>query len=506
VVSAYQCHCLDEATKINNFITNTQSFENSQSCSNPYSLYSDDLQYGFSTLNIKPGYERDLSLPPHYCGSVESGGIYKCGTDDDINPLATAYGFTDFIITDQTYFPLNEVTLKIDGELVTTASDYSKTIDFNQPILFTIEYPSCQKPCHLSQEGDICFCSSIPIAVRISYGDGNEIDFSLATIKMSGLNFSYSYNVSGAFDFHFKARNNLYSAKTNIETKFTVNDASRAIKVVPAYIDSNATIWSEDSDIEFLLFQGAEFDCSFDFGDESPLITHTYTSPGSSIELRNLFRETGSFSVSASCSNLMQFGEVSNVFVVQEPIVGLLAPNDESISSEDFYEHKWRLIQGSHATCKVYYDDRLIEESSSPPDPNNIGYGSFYFNDVTNEGIAVLPVPNNEQYGFYTIVVACYNAVTRTVPVSVTYLSFEIPVENVRLQYLAEAPYFEESKSIPLSLTIGDGSNFFIYWAWNDVGNENIGYFQSNHSKVEAIPLSALPKDTTSELAGLSPH
>jgi len=31
-------------------------------------------------------------------------------------------------------------------------------------------------------------------------------------------------------------------------------------------------------------------------------------------------------------------------------------------------------------------------------------------------------------------------------------------------------------------------------------------YYQTNHSKVEAIPLSALPKDTTSELAGLSPH
>jgi len=28
----------------------------------------------------------------------------------------------------------------------------------------------------------------------------------------------------------------------------------------------------------------------------------------------------------------------------------------------------------------------------------------------------------------------------------------------------------------------------------------------SNHSKVEAIPLSALLKDTTSELAGLSPR
>jgi len=31
-------------------------------------------------------------------------------------------------------------------------------------------------------------------------------------------------------------------------------------------------------------------------------------------------------------------------------------------------------------------------------------------------------------------------------------------------------------------------------------------YYLSNHSKVEAIPLSALPKETTSELAGLSPH
>jgi len=31
-------------------------------------------------------------------------------------------------------------------------------------------------------------------------------------------------------------------------------------------------------------------------------------------------------------------------------------------------------------------------------------------------------------------------------------------------------------------------------------------YNQSNHSKVEANPLSTLPKDTTSELAGLPSH
>jgi len=31
-------------------------------------------------------------------------------------------------------------------------------------------------------------------------------------------------------------------------------------------------------------------------------------------------------------------------------------------------------------------------------------------------------------------------------------------------------------------------------------------YYQSNHSMVEAIPVNAWPRDTTSELAGLSPH
>jgi len=31
-------------------------------------------------------------------------------------------------------------------------------------------------------------------------------------------------------------------------------------------------------------------------------------------------------------------------------------------------------------------------------------------------------------------------------------------------------------------------------------------YYQSNYSKVEPIPLSALSKDTTSELADISPH
>jgi len=35
---------------------------------------------------------------------------------------------------------------------------------------------------------------------------------------------------------------------------------------------------------------------------------------------------------------------------------------------------------------------------------------------------------------------------------------------------------------------------------------ESSCHLQSNHSKVDAIPLSVLPKDTTSELASLFPY
>jgi len=49
---------------------------------------------------------------------------------------------------------------------------------------------------------------------------------------------------------------------------------------------------------------------------------------------------------------------------------------------------------------------------------------------------------------------------------------------------------------------------FAIFWSFF---RWLLGYFsadalESKHSKVEAIPLSALPKDTTSKLAALSPH
>jgi len=60
---------------------------------------------------------------------------------------------------------------------------------------------------------------------------------------------------------------------------------------------------------------------------------------------------------------------------------------------------------------------------------------------------------------------------------------------------------------------LGLGTHLFVKVPRPGYSEETFSVFksswhllQSNYLKVEAIPLSALPKDTTRELAGLSPH
>jgi len=67
---------------------------------------------------------------------------------------------------------------------------------------------------------------------------------------------------------------------------------------------------------------------------------------------------------------------------------------------------------------------------------------------------------------------------------------------------------------VKMIFLLGLGTHLFVKvpWPGDSEGTFSVFesschlYYQSNHSKVEAILLSALPKDSTSELAGLSPH
>jgi len=66
---------------------------------------------------------------------------------------------------------------------------------------------------------------------------------------------------------------------------------------------------------------------------------------------------------------------------------------------------------------------------------------------------------------------------------------------------------------LPERVKLQHYSLFLVGLLFNNLFGAHLGlsqaatcYYQFNHSKVEAIPLSALPKDITSVLAGLFPH
>jgi len=68
----------------------------------------------------------------------------------------------------------------------------------------------------------------------------------------------------------------------------------------------------------------------------------------------------------------------------------------------------------------------------------------------------------------------------------------------------------DEKPTVPQFIGLGTHLFFKVYldqetvkWPFRSWSQAATCYYQSNHLKLEAIPLSALPKDTTSELADL---
>ena len=479
MVAAYQCYCLDKDTELSSFVDTTQSLEDAELCTNSYNLFSNKFRFGFSSINLAPNANLGLSTPPHYCGPIDNGGLYKCGTINDTNPSATAYEFKAFNLTDQTFFPLEKLTLKINEENVTEACNIE--LPLFESINFTLQYTSCQKPCSLSEDGQLCFCWSFPISIKLDFGDGSVNEFYLTSLEKTGLNLTHYYNATGTFDFQFTARNNMYLPSTNIKVKFVIY--REPTKVIPLYIESNVTVIGDNSEILLSVFQGEDFLCGMNYDDDTPEVHQHYANETSLTTIKHRFQNVGVFSVTANCSNLEQFGNSSAKMVIQEPVAGLIAPIEKSISFQDVYKHEWRVIQGSHVTCAVYLDNRQINVSLSAPDPNRVGLGSHFFNQNSNKGVALLPVPKNETHGLYAVVVACGNLVTNEIPVAVTYLSFEIPVKTVQFTNLTETPYFEENQAIPLSLTIQSASNFLIYWRFGDVANVDDEVVEYCHKK-----------------------
>ena len=469
VIADYKCYCLSSSARLSD-ISNLQSFRNVQACANFNGFFSNNLQRGFSTINLVPGFESSLPIPAHFCGSIENDGVCKCGSTDNTNPLATLYGFEDFLFLDRSYKQHTGVNLLTYGkvELYNT----TRPIVLLEIINFTITLNFCSQPFYLSENKTLCLSHHLPILIKLKFGDGTEYENYIYSFERSGLPLSHYYNKTGEYEVQLEVR---------ISPKHSSGFQKRVIKVnekvekfIPLYLNVSRVALGADIEVTSTVLYGTHLTCTFDYGDNTLREKYYYPDSQAFKTLYHSYKRVGTYTVSMTCSNILSKDTITGQAIVQEVSAGLQVPVDTAISNQNYYEHKWNLLQGFNVVCKLFFGDRLVSKSSSNPNPNSIGSGSYYFNNETNEGVALLPAPDNENHGVFTVLVACVNPVTTILPVAITYLTFEEPIKNIRFQHLTTDPYFEENQPIPLSLTIGDGSNWLMRWHWNKVDDKDV--------------------------------
>ena len=463
VIASHKCHCLNSDTELDDFVSNTQSLDDEMNCANTPTLFTNNLQFGFSTLSFVPKHEEDLPIRPNYCDSLDNHGIFKCGSNTENEIQAIAFGFTKYEIVSHVFTTLPTISLYVknfqDQEIDETA--------LNETVKISVVYPFCSAPCFLSNDKNKCLCTNYPVWIKLTLGDQSEVETYVTSFDKTGLKFEHYYNETGSYTISLETRNALAGNRKVRRKALQVYEKPQ--QVIPQYIEAELSTPNQETHVTLAVLLGTEFSCSINYGDETLEETYHYNDVNKISTLKHRFRKPGLFTITADCSNLIRSESISSVALIQNIALGLQAPIDNVISHDDVYEHGWKLVQGSHATCKLFFGSRSIEEVSSAPDPNNIGEGSFYFDRDANQGNALIPIPDNEQHGIYSVVVVCYNALTQTLPFAISSLAFETPVDAVNLQYSASQPYFEENEGIELSLTVSSGSNFLIYWHWNDV-------------------------------------
>ena len=469
VVSAHQCYCLSKEVRLSQFQTESTTLVDARQCAaSNYIAQADNLQYGFQTLNFKQKSDEDLHLRSQYCGSIDSGGVFKCGTGD--GNRTSVYGFSDLEYESRSSAPMEDLTLTVFSEVV-DQSISTKTIEIYQEIPFVVSYPFCKAPCFLSPNDEaICNCSNSPIWFMIDFGDGSEYESYLFEFRKDGIEFAHYYNSIGTYQLVFQARSSQFKLQSK-KLSFQVDEYE---KVEIKSLTANASLVETEVEIEVSFYFGINFECFISYGDGTPVEKKVSQLPRFLHPFRHIYLEAGIYSLSVTCRNYEQSRSIGAKVVIQTGLAGLRAPVDSRISSKEVYEHQWDLLQGSHGICKVFIKNTSLIKQSSLPNPSDVG--SFFFDRDSNQGVALVSIPPNEKYGLYTVTVVCYNTLTATLPVAVTYLLFEAPVQDIELKFIDNKVY-KENEDIPLSLRVDSGSNFLIRWRWKSDKN---GYEQAN--------------------------
>ena len=454
-VSSHQCHCLSKQIGLSQFQTESTTLVDARQCAaSNYIVQPDKLQYGFQTLNFKQKSDEDLHLRSQYCGSIDSGGVFKCGTGD--GSLASVYGFSDLEYESRSFVPKDDMILTVFSEVVNETT-LSRTVEVQQEIPVIVSYPFCKAPCFLSSiDKAICNCSNYPIWFMIDFGDGSEYQSYMTEFQKNGIKFAHYYNSTGTYQLTFQARNSSHLLQ-KIELFFQVDE-----RVEIKSLTANVSLFETEAEIGVSFYYGQNFDCAVTYGDGTPSEKHTSLNMRSFNALRRTYRDPGVYDVNLTCSHFTITRSIGFTMTVQEALAGLVAENEAQISFDDVYEHRWYLIRGSDAKCKVFFGSTSLIERSSSPEASDVN--SFFFDRETNQGIALIAMPDEEQFGLFTVVVICYNGLSNSPLVAISYLSVDVPIESVRLNRFKEKEFYQVDEDIPLLLNVVGGSNFVMHW------------------------------------------
>ena len=461
-IQSFKCYCLDEEATLKDFKANSNTLASYTSCPASQIAFEDHFSYGFASLNFPPQFVENLPLRPHYCGSNEIGGGFRCGSRDQTDTTAAIYGFTNFQSEDISYSTLLKLPLTVFDVVVDVSASY--TVGQFQTVPITFAYPFCHRPCLISENENECNCSSRPIWFRMSFGDGHIYSTYRESFAEHGYSFSHYFNKSGNFALTFSVRNSVFE---NVSEKKVIFTVIKPIESVELNATGTSLVLFGDA-LNFIIkpFVGEHFTCNINYGDGSPIKTNFYENIDSVEPLFYRYRELGLYKLTIACSVGSHVRSVMSWVVVQDVVIGLQSDTDSSISYNQVYQHRWSLLQGSHVCCKVFMGSHLLKETSSPPDLSNVENGKFFFDRNTNEGIALIPIPTNENYGTYAVTAACSNTLTVQPEVAVSYISFDTPVKDVVLTFSSGKSFYKVNEKISLSLSIASGTNFLTRWSF----------------------------------------
>nr|XP_018672665.1 uncharacterized protein LOC100182818 [Ciona intestinalis] len=460
-LASWKCNCMDSNFNTTKLAAIT-SLDKSDCSSSFFLAQNQQMSLGYSSLNFPLSSTKDLSyIPGEYCGATEWGGGYKCGINILGQQRAAVYATSTHFAVYTQVFPATAISYVMSP---------TNQPDIQQVVTYWITILKCENSKNPSSN-----CADDELLwFHISFGDGSELENFYYPDSLRASRFVHAYNTSGAKHVTTTVKN---------MAKYDAVSQTYTVKVLPSI--EKVELYSVELDlvqpgqlavITTIGLSGTHMQCTWVYGDESPPET---------LSLEQLpipttyhrYQEAGEFIVSVRCWNRLQSRTVQTLAVVHMLIHGLQSATDAVVEYGQPYLHTWRIIQGSHIDCLVFFGNKSLTEVTQDyfEDVQNFDEAMMYYNSDTKVGHARIPTqlyiqdPQNSdrcllpgEATTYTLLVSCYNGVTDPSPSIATYVTFEVPVSGFTLT--SEKQIAQVNEEICVNVNISSGSNIILSW------------------------------------------